>query len=254
MTVAEHRKSLIHKLLKGLESGDPEAARVVDESEYIQHNPQTEEGAVGLAELFARLAKTNPRVNFARTFADGDHVFAHMEYDFSTRRIGFEVFRFEGDRPVEHWDNIQPRRGPSPSGRSMVDGPTEATDPALTETHRQLVRRLLEEVFVARRFDQATCVADDLIQHDPSLPDGWDAWKAELLRDEDGRPHIVYETVHRVLADGSFVLTVTEGSQKGTKTSFYDLFRVQDGRVVEHWNTVEAVPPRAEWKNENGKF
>jgi len=60
--------------------------------------------------------KTSPRVNLVRVFSDGDHV--HTEYDFSTRRIGFEVFRFEGDMTVEHWDNIQPRRGPGPSGHN----------------------------------------------------------------------------------------------------------------------------------------
>jgi len=120
MTIS--RKDLIRKLLKGIETGDPEAAAVVSEDRYIQHNPQTHEGGEGLAALFARLSKTNPRVNIVRAFEDGDYVFGHTEYDFSTRRIGFEVFRFEGNHAVEHWDNIQPRKGPNPSGHSMVDG------------------------------------------------------------------------------------------------------------------------------------
>ncbi|MFT4975744.1 MAG: putative SnoaL-like aldol condensation-catalyzing enzyme [Myxococcota bacterium] len=66
-----------------------------------------------MAALFARLSKTSPRVNIVRAFADGDFVFGHTEYDFATRRIGFEVFRFEGDMTVEHWDNIQPSRAQS---------------------------------------------------------------------------------------------------------------------------------------------
>ena len=36
--------------------------------------------------------------------------------------------------------------------------------------------------------------------------------------------------------------------------SFYDLFRVEEGLVVEHWDTTEAVPPESVWKNDNGKF
>lgn len=36
--------------------------------------------------------------------------------------------------------------------------------------------------------------------------------------------------------------------------AFYELFRVRVGRIVERWNTVEAVPPPSEWKNDNGKF
>ncbi len=74
-----------------------------------------------------------------RAFEDGDFVFAHMEYDFASRKIGFEVFRFEDGQAVEHSDNIQERHGPNKAGRSMVDGPTEADDLELTESNRALV-------------------------------------------------------------------------------------------------------------------
>jgi predicted SnoaL-like aldol condensation-catalyzing enzyme len=74
---------------------------VVHPDKYIQHNPQTHEGGVGLAELFSQLSKSSPRVNIVRVFSDGDYVFAHTEYDFSNSNIGFEAFRFEGDQTVE---------------------------------------------------------------------------------------------------------------------------------------------------------
>ena len=63
-----------------------------------------------------------------------------------------------------------------------------------------------------------------------------------------------YRVLHRVLAEGNFVLTVTEGELRGVHTAFYDLYRVADGVLVEHWDTVEAVAPLAEWKHDNGKF
>jgi predicted SnoaL-like aldol condensation-catalyzing enzyme len=112
-------KDRIRAFLKSIETGDPGPIAVVNEEKYIQHNPQTEEGSEGLAVLFQRLSKTSPRVNIVRAFEDGDFVFAHTEYDFSRRNIGFEVFRFEDGRAVEHWDNIQPRLGP-PINRAAV--------------------------------------------------------------------------------------------------------------------------------------
>ena len=66
------RKDLICKLLKGIETGDPESVTVVNEDKYIQHNPQTHEGSEGLAALFKRLAETNPHVNIVRIFEDDD--------------------------------------------------------------------------------------------------------------------------------------------------------------------------------------
>ncbi len=245
----------LRKLLKGIETGDPDAASVVNEAKYIQHNPQTHEGSEGLAVLFARLAKTNPRVNIVRAFDDGDYAFGHTEYDFSTRRIGFEVFRFEDGLAVEHWDNIQAREGPNASGRSMVDGPVEAEDLEATETNRALVREFLEEVMIGGALDRLEeFVAPDLIQHTPTMVDGLEQLRTALSATADGERVVILSRLHRVLAQGNFVLTVSEGTRAGAPTSFYSLWRVADGRVAEHWNTVEKVPPQSEWKNDNGKF
>ena len=102
------RRDSIRALLKSIETGDPAPIAVVNQKRYIQHNPQTHEGSEGLAVLFARLAKTNPKVTFIRVFEDGDFAFAHNEYDFSSVRAAFEVFRFEDGLAVEHWDVLQP--------------------------------------------------------------------------------------------------------------------------------------------------
>jgi predicted SnoaL-like aldol condensation-catalyzing enzyme len=57
-----------------------------------------------------------------------------------------------------------------------------------------------------------------------------------------------------VLGEGNFVLVVSEGSFIGKPTSFYDLFRVDNGRIAEHWDTIGEIPSRDQWKNQNGKF
>ena len=105
--MTSERKDQICTLLKGIETGDEASVAVVNPDKYIQHNPQTHEGGEGLAELFKRLSKTSPRVNIVRVFSDGDYVFTHTEYDFGSRRVGFEVFRFEGAQTVEHWDTTE---------------------------------------------------------------------------------------------------------------------------------------------------
>ncbi len=247
------KKGQIRALLKSIETGDPEPVAVVNEAKYIQHNPQTHEGSEGLASLFKRLSKTEPRVNMVRAFEDGDFVFAHMEYDFASRKICFEVFRFEDGRAVEHWDNIQQRQGPNQSGHSMVDGPTDATDHDLTENNRALVRSFVETVLVDGQLDRLTDFIDEetYAEHNPHQGDGVTMLRAAL---ENGRLLIDYHRLHRVLAEGSFVLCVSEGNYGGVHCAFYDLFRLANGKVVEHWDTTEKIAPRSEWKNENGKF
>ena len=251
------RKDQICTLLKGIETGEEASVAVVNPDKYIQHNPQTHEGSEGLATLFKRLSKSSPRVNIVRIFSDSDFVFAHTEYDFSSRRIGFEVFRFEGDLAVEHWDNIQPRKGPNPSGHSMVDGPTEVTDLEKTDSNREVVRSLIDEVLIKGRIGRLERYVDgeSYIEHNPRIGDGLSALQTALSAStpEQGVT-IRYDRNHRLLAEGNFVLSACEGSVDGVVSSFYDLFRVADDKIVEHWDTTEAIPPRSEWKNDNGKF
>ncbi len=255
VAMTSKRKDLICALLKGIETGDPESVRVVNEARYIQHNPETQEGSEGLAALFKRLSTMSPRVNIVRIFSDGDYVFGHTEYDFGSPKVGFEVFRFEGDQAIEHWDNIQSRQGPNSSGRSMVDGPTLATDLDLTEVNREAVRAFVDEVLINRRLDRLGHYVDEkFAQHDPRIGDGLEALSAALTQPVNDSGGMQYDRNHRLLAEGSFVLSVGEGSFAGAHSAFYDLFRVAGGKLVEHWNTIETIPPRSEWKNENGKF
>ena len=192
-----------------------------------------------------------------RIFSDGDYVFAHTEYDFDTSRIGFEIFRFEGDLAVEHWDNIQPREGPSPSGHSMVDGPIETTDLDKTEYNREIVRSFVDHVLINGQLDKLEHYVDDeyYSEHNPRIGDGLSALRSALSDPVSSEGiNIKYDRMHRILAEGNFVLTVSEGSVNGVHSSFFDLFRIVHGKLVEHWDTTEAVPPRSEWKNDNGKF
>ena len=249
------KKELLMKLLKGIETGDPEAAAVVNEDKYIQHNPRTGDGSPGLAELFARLAKTNPRVTFVRVFEDGDFAFAHNEYDFSGVEVAFEVFRFEDGKAVEHWDNIQMKQPPNPSGRTMLDGDSSITDLDKTEANRALAGAFAEQVLVGKRLDLLeTYVADDVIQHDPEIADGVAALRAALEAEKKAAPWIAFRQLHRVLAEGNFALCMIEGQRDGLHSGLYNLFRMADGKIVEHWNTASPIAPRSEWKNENGKF
>jgi len=250
------KKEQICELLKGIETGDPAAVSVVNEDKYIQHNPQTHEGSEGLAVLFKRLSKTSPHVNIVRVFEDGDFVFAHTEYDFATRNIGFEIFRFEGNQAVEHWDNIQPRKGPNSSGNTMVDGSTEVIDHEKTEYNREIILSFVNEVLIKRRLNKLNdYINDNYIEHNPRIGNNLSALRSALSTPaSNSSVSIQYNKNYRILAEGDFVLSVCEGTMNGIHSSFYDLYRIAKGKIVEHWDTTEKIPPQDEWKNENGKF
>lgn len=207
-----------------------------------------------MAELFKRLAKTSPRVEIIRVFEGGDYVFAHTDYDFNEVEVGFEVFRFEDGLVVEHWDNLQSKpSGPNPSGHTMLDGSTEITDLEKTEDNREQIRSFLNEVLLNGQLNRLDHFIDacSYIEHNPNMSDGLPSLRKSLTENNVQRN---YQKIHRLLAEGNFVLSVCEGQLGKEHVSFYDLFRVSDGKIVEHWDTVDAVPPRDQWVNDNGKF
>ena len=244
-------------LLKSIESGDPDAGAAINADAYRQHNLGVADGVEGFAEALSALPEGSVRVDIARVFRDGDFVFAHTDYDFFGPKIGFDVFRFVDGLIVEHWDNLQETAtDPNPSGRTMIDGPTEVTDRDKTEDNKAFVRGFVESVLMAGDTSNlAELINPDLYhQHNPQIADGLDGLGAALAAFAERGIVMAYDKIHGVFGEGDFVLTVSEGSLGGVASSFYDLFRVEDGLIVEHWDVIEPIAPPAEHAHSNGKF
>lgn len=256
--MSEHaRKQQVVDLLKGLENGQAPALGYINPDKYIQHNLAARDGLQGLEEFLAQVPPNTVKVNTLRVFEDGDHVFAHSEYDFFGPKIGFDIFRFEDGRIVEHWDNLQETPvAPSPSGHTMIDGPTEAGDLERTEENKELVRRFVEDILVNGKLDTLADYydGDSYIQHNPQIADGVSGLGQALQFMAEHGITMKYDRIHKVLGEGNFVLVVSEGSFSEQPTSFYDLFRVEAGKIAEHWDVLEPIPPETEWQNQNGKF
>ena len=185
-------------LLKAIETGASEPVAVINPDQYIQHNLGAADGLAGFSALLAALPEGSARVNTVRVFQDGDYVFAHTDYDFFGPKIGFDIFRFENGQIVEHWDNLQETTGPNPSGHSMTDGPTEPTDPALTEENKTLVRAFVDDILVNGRMDRRAGYfnGDSYIQHNPQIGDGLSELGQALDAMAQAGVTMKYDTIH----------------------------------------------------------
>jgi predicted SnoaL-like aldol condensation-catalyzing enzyme len=95
---------------------------------------------------------------------------------------------------------------------------------------------------------------DELIQHNPYMGDGVQEFFNVLLQwEKEGRPQ-VYNKVNRVLGEGNFVLVLSEGYLGGEHSAFYDLYRIEQDKIIEHWDVIEVIPEPKKRKNNNGKF
>ncbi|MGB0205620.1 MAG: nuclear transport factor 2 family protein [Neptuniibacter sp.] len=251
------KKQQVTALLKSIETGDSAPVAFINPTKYIQHNLAVADGLAGFGAVLQALPEGSAKVDTVRAFEDGDYVFTHTEYNFFGPKIGFDIFRYENGQIVEHWDNLQVTpESPNPSGRSMIDGNTELLDLDKTVENKQLVKRFVTEVLVNGELDKLTAYfdGDNYIQHNPNIADGLSGLGAALEDMAKQGVTMKYDTVHKVLGEGNFVLVVSEGSFANQPTSFYDLFRVANGKIAEHWDTIETIPAQSEWENTNGKF
>lgn len=242
-------------LTEGIAKGDRAFIERHVAEDYIQHNPQVADGRAGMLAMvdFLQAQGIQPRINPVRVLRDGDLVAIHSDMVVGNEIVVFDVFRFEDGVAVQHWDGIQPKPDMTVSGRSMTDGPTEITDRDQTEANRTLVVNLVTDVLMNGRFDRIPdYIGETYMQHNPQVGDGIEGMQAFVAYLQESDISFSFDTIHNVVAEGNFVLTQSEGSFGGAPTAFYDLFRVEDGRVVEHWDVIQQIP--AEMAHDNGMF
>lgn len=255
MEISNKQKAVA--VIRSLETGEKEPVNFINPNKYIQHNLSAGDGLAGFGALLANAPAGGFKAEVIRACEDGDYVFLHTKYDFFGPKAGFDVFRFEEGKIVEHWDNLAEITPPNPSRRTQFDGETAITDTEKTESNKKIVEGFVNDVLKNGKVEKLTSYinASKYIQHNSGVADGLDGLGAALDYFARNGLVMVYDKVHKVLGEGNFVLTMSEGKfGKGEHVAFYDLFRLENGQIVEHWDTIEPIPAKENWKNNNGKF
>ena len=249
------------KLIHTFESGDTETAADLLAEGYIQHNLAYGTGRDAFVGSVAYLASApiKTTVKNIRAFEDGDKVFLQTIYNFAGagEQVAFDIFRFdENGKIAEHWDNLAAKAEPNPSGRTQIDGTMELKDLDKTEENREAVKNFLYDVMQGNCPEKTPDYfdGDTYIQHNTGIADGLSGLGVALAAMAEQNIQMIYNTIHQVLAQGNFVLAVSEGTFGGAPTSYYDLWRVEDGKIAEHWDVMETIADQSTWQNQNGKF
>jgi len=247
-------------LINTFATGDTEAAKNLLAEGYIQHNLAYGTGRDAFVGSVAYLASAPVKttVQNIRAFEDGDKVFLQTVYNFAGagEQVAFDIFRFDAEgRIAEHWDNLAAKAAPNPSGHTQIDGTLEKrlVD---CETTRQIVSGFVGDVLRSENPDKLTSYfdGDTYIQHNTGIADGLSGLGAALTALAEKGIQMIYNKTYMVLADGNYGLAVSEGTFGGAPTSYYDLFRVENGKIAEHWDVMETIAEKSTWQNQNGKF
>jgi predicted SnoaL-like aldol condensation-catalyzing enzyme len=117
--------------------------------------------------------------------------------------------------------------------------PAYAADP---ETNKKVVLDFYEKGLNQKDFEAAAKhFGPRYIQHNPTAPDGIEGFKAK-------------SEIKRAFAEGDYVILhvhgVREPGERGV--AIVDIFRLENGKIVEHWDVVQPIPEKP--ANNNGMF
>ncbi len=237
--------------------GNIDALNRLLSEDYIQHDPLLETGRAALIR-FLKESDTFSKPTqggVVRIIEDGDFVAVHSDYPMGDTKLAwFDLFRLEKGVIVEHWDVVQEQPEKVASGRTMLDGPTEITDRDKTQANKQLVKAFFDTVLIGGQVDKAANFfdKDTYLQHAPSFPDGLSSFLETMNKLQAQGTPLTIKILHRMVGEGNFVLTQSEGAFGGKPSAIYELFRVENGKIAEHWDVIQEIPTDS--KNTNGMF
>lgn len=257
--MSQKLQNAINLYMEGIRDGNArEAVTKYTGARYTQHSTGVRDGVEGFVEFFEPFIARNPirDIQIIRGWADGQYVFLQAYQSLNNGEAQWVTTDFfdtdADDKIIEHWDVIAAYCDNTPSGHTSIDGATEITDLDKTEANKALVREMLENVLMRKAPERLGeyISAETYIQHNPQVPDGIEAF--QKMADMEPNP-LIYTDIVLCVGQGNFVATLCRAEWEGKPYAQVDIFRIEDGLIVEHWDNVEPVPPKETWVN-SGKF
>jgi predicted SnoaL-like aldol condensation-catalyzing enzyme len=243
--------------LEGIAGGNArEAVTKYTGHRYTQHSTGVSDGAEGFLAFFEPFLERNPDrdISIVRIFEDGPWVFCSAFQSLNqgaARWVTMDMFYTDPEGLIlEHWDTIAEYAEPTKSGNDMVGGASEIDHNADTEANKALVLEFTKQVLQEGNSDALDrFVAPNLVQHAADIGDGRDGLADWLKSEESGR----YEMLFNLVGQGDFVMTYGKRHISGKDVAVFDVYRVANGMIAEHWMNPEEIGPRENWGN-SGKF
>ncbi len=247
--------------MEGIRDGNArEAVTKYTGDRYTQHSTGVRDGVEGFVEFFEPFLQKNPErdIQVVRSIEDGNFVWLHVSQSLNggtAKWITMDMFDTDADgRIVEHWDVITEWVDETVSGHSQLDGAVDIEELAKTDENRETVRNFVDEILIGGGTNFTDYISTNTyVQHNPQVADGLDGFGDYLAALAAEGKSMIYKYLYKVLAQGNFVVAYSLVQIGDEDFAIFDLFRLEDGLIVEHWDTMEPLP-RGEALVNQGKF
>lgn len=117
----------------------------------------------------------------------------------------------------------------------------------LLESNKKIVTDFYQQMFGDKDISAVDkyISSDEYIQHNPTVADGAEAFKEAAKGWFEGAPKTKVD-IQRIAAEGDLVfIHIKDIKPDGSLQSVIDIFRLKDGKIVEHWDVMQDVPKEA---------
>lgn len=214
------------------------------------------DGVEGFLAFFEPFLERNPvrDIRIVRDLQDGPWVWCSAFQSLNNgeaKWVTMDLFYTDSDGLIlEHWDTIGAFAEVTRSGEGMVSGPSAPDLSVDTDASKALVleytKQVLQEGDTSKLSD---FVSESLIEHCADVGAGRDGLADWLASPQAGS----FEFLFQLIGQGDLVVTYSKRRALGKDVAVFDLYRVENGKIAEHWSNPEEIGPRENWGN-SGKF
>lgn len=130
---------------------------------------------------------------------------------------------------------------------NISEKPTVSTENTSKNIQDEANKKLVLDFYQRMFGDKDVTAVDDYIlpsyiQHNPDVADGAEAFKKEAIIWFKDQPKTKIDVQH-IAADGDLVfIHLKNVNPEGGLTSTIDIFRIEEGKIAEHWDVQQDVP------------
>jgi predicted SnoaL-like aldol condensation-catalyzing enzyme len=257
-----------------IEARHTELAEKFQAEDYIQHNPNIPTGRAAFVRFFSSLGPpVNPLPEKLAhppvvKGAKGDFVWLIFEHQDKDPRDpakvyyynSFDILRLQDGKIQEHWDSSKKFPGAPVFVPSSAPPPSKWNAGAVSKEEEQSVALATEELKDILQYGHLELADHSMdagyIQHNPNVPQGRDGFTQFMSRIAGRTPQEIKPEWKRApvltLANGPYVLMMWDRTDndpsdptKQYTWNHFDVLRMENGRVKEHWDEAQIMPPPA---------
>lgn len=234
----KQRVLLFYKLIVGQRKAEliPEFVR----EDYLQHNPMVKQGRAGITEMINYLKTLPPPPEGAvspiiRAIQEGDLVVTHLDIQFMGKRMAvIDIFKLKDGMLAEHWDVIQELPDQTGYAVTATNGTSAVNTTASAHQSKAVVMQFYDAVIGGA--SPAQFIKSGYAEHDAAVITSNAGLYNYLINDIDRDIKI-----HQMIAEGDFVMVQSEFKRNGSLFSFFELFRIEDDQIAEHWSVEQLI-------------